>query len=114
MGGPRANAGRVGADAPKQGAIAMDERTGSADGYVLGHAAREQRRLADQASVFRPKTEAFLRGAGVVPGMRVLDAGCGAGDVSFLVAEMVGPDGEVVGVDRSPDVVATARGRAEA
>lgn len=90
------------------------ERTGSPGGYVLGHAAREQRRLVTQAEFSRPKTEALLRDAGVGPGMRVLDAGCGAGDVAFLVAELVGPGGAVVGVDRSVDVLATARGRAAA
>jgi ubiquinone/menaquinone biosynthesis C-methylase UbiE len=43
--------------------------------------------------------------------MRVLDAVCGAGDVSILVAELVGPNGAVVGVDRSADVLATACSR---
>jgi ubiquinone/menaquinone biosynthesis C-methylase UbiE len=45
--------------------------------------------------------------------MRVLDLGCGAGDVTFVAAELVGPDGSVVGVDRSPDALARARLRAE-
>jgi SAM-dependent methyltransferase len=92
----------------------MEEHTGSPGGYVLGHAAREQRRLVIQAELSRPKTEALLRDAGVGPGMRVLDAGCGAGDVAFLVAELVAPDGAVVGIDRSGDVLATARERAAA
>jgi protein-L-isoaspartate O-methyltransferase len=34
------------------------------------------------------------------PGMRVLDIGCGAGDVSMLVADAVGESGTVVGIDR--------------
>jgi SAM-dependent methyltransferase len=42
----------------------------------------------------------------------VLDVGCGSGDVSLLAAEMVGPDGEVVGVDRAALAVARARERA--
>lgn len=46
--------------------------------------------------------------------MRVLDVGCGAGDVSFLLARMVGPSGAVVGVDRSEDAVAMANARAQA
>lgn len=46
--------------------------------------------------------------------MRVLDVGCGTGDVSFLVASMVGPSGSVLGVDKSPDAVARASGRAAA
>jgi SAM-dependent methyltransferase len=44
--------------------------------------------------------------------MRVLDLGSGAGDVAFAVAELVGPAGEVVGVDRSSDSVSRAIARA--
>jgi ubiquinone/menaquinone biosynthesis C-methylase UbiE len=44
--------------------------------------------------------------------MRVLDLGCGAGDVTFVAADLVGPDGSVVGVDRSPEALARARLRA--
>jgi SAM-dependent methyltransferase len=50
--------------------------------------------------------------AGIRPGMRVLDLGCGAGNVSFVAASLVGPDGYVVGVDSSPDALARARLRA--
>ena len=46
--------------------------------------------------------------------MRVLDVGSGAGDVSFLAAELVGDDGSVTGVDRSAEAVATARAAAVA
>jgi SAM-dependent methyltransferase len=44
--------------------------------------------------------------------MRVLDLGCGAGDVSLLAAKLVGPSGSVVGIDRSQEVIAVARERA--
>jgi SAM-dependent methyltransferase len=37
-----------------------------------------------------------------------LDLGSGAGDVALLLAEMVGPQGEVVGVDIDADVLETA------
>ncbi|MEM6991223.1 MAG: class I SAM-dependent methyltransferase [Myxococcota bacterium] len=47
--------------------------------------------------------------AGVGPGMRVLDVGCGTGVVTGIVAELVGPQGEVVGVDREPRALAKAR-----
>ena len=50
--------------------------------------------------------------AGIRPGMRVLDLGCGAGDVTFVAADLVGPDGSVVGVDHSPEALARARLRA--
>jgi ubiquinone/menaquinone biosynthesis C-methylase UbiE len=44
--------------------------------------------------------------------MRVLDVGCGSGDVAILVAHLVGAEGEVVGIDREPRMVAAARERA--
>jgi ubiquinone/menaquinone biosynthesis C-methylase UbiE len=43
--------------------------------------------------------------------MRVLDVGSGPGDVSFLVADLVGARGEVVGVDRTPIAIRTANTR---
>jgi SAM-dependent methyltransferase len=82
--------------------------------YILGHSEREIRRLIFQASLLRPITERLLRSAGISPGMRVLDLGCGAGDVSMLAAEFVGASGSIVGIDRNPDVIAVARERAEA
>lgn len=43
--------------------------------------------------------------AGLRPGMRVLDVGCGAWDVTFAAADLVGPEGSVVGLDRSPEAL---------
>ncbi|GAB5375025.1 MAG: methyltransferase domain-containing protein [Acuticoccus sp.] len=57
-------------------------------------------------------TERLLRDAGLVPGMRVLDLGCGNGDVSLIAAGLVGPAGSVVGIDRNADALAAARERA--
>ncbi|WP_158625797.1 class I SAM-dependent methyltransferase [Corallococcus carmarthensis] len=89
------------------------EETNAAAEYVQGNEDRELRRLMLQAQIYAPLTEAVLRGAGLKPGMRVLDVGCGVGDVSFLAAELVGPTGEVVGVDREARVLSCARRRAE-
>jgi SAM-dependent methyltransferase len=80
--------------------------------YVLGRSEAESRRLIKQADFLRPSTEHIFRKAGIAPGMRVLDLGCGAGDVSFLAAELVGPSGWVVGIDVDPGVLAVARQRA--
>jgi SAM-dependent methyltransferase len=81
--------------------------------YVLGHSDRELERLNRQARLVDPITRRFLCAAGIVPGMRVLDVGSGAGDVAILAADLVGTAGEVVGTDRSPAALATARRRAE-
>jgi ubiquinone/menaquinone biosynthesis C-methylase UbiE len=74
--------------------------------YILGHSQEEIRRLTFQGAILRPFTERLLRNAEIGPGMRVLDLGCGAGDVSMLAAELVGPSGSVVGIDRNPQVIA--------
>lgn len=77
--------------------------------YVLGHSTGEQARLSDQGVLLRPVTERFLRDAGVGPGMTVLDVGCGTGEMTRLVAELVGATGRVTGVDQSATALATAR-----
>jgi 2-polyprenyl-3-methyl-5-hydroxy-6-metoxy-1,4-benzoquinol methylase len=82
--------------------------------YILGHSNRELRRLMLQADNLRPITTRLLREIGLAQGMRVVDLGCGAGDVAMLAAEMVGPTGAVVGIDRNAAAIATARERARA
>ena len=77
--------------------------------YQLGSDEDELARLDLQDRALAPATRALFAAAGIRPGMRVLDLGCGAGDVAFVAADLVGPDGSVVGVDRSPDALARAR-----
>lgn len=85
--------------------------TGDTPRYVLGHSDRELDRLTAQARLVDPITQGFFREAGIARGMRVLDVGSGAGDVTFLLAELIGDAGEVVGVDRAPGALAVARAR---
>jgi ubiquinone/menaquinone biosynthesis C-methylase UbiE len=61
--------------------------------------------------VMAEMTERLLIDAVVGPGMRVLDVGCGRGDVTLLAAKLVGAGGEVVGIDREPGALELARGR---
>lgn len=81
--------------------------------YVLGRSEAEARRLMLQARLYDGITRRFLAEAGLAAGMTVLDVGCGAGDVSFAAADLVGPTGRVVGIDRNPAIIETARTRAE-
>jgi protein-L-isoaspartate O-methyltransferase len=84
--------------------------SGPTSHYSLGSTDAEHERLIWQASRLAPLTERLFREAGIGPGQRVLDLGSGVGDVAMLVARMVGPSGEVVGVER--DTRSTARARA--
>ncbi len=45
-------------------------------------------------------------------GERVLDLGCGAGTDTLVAAQMVGPEGRVVGIDMTPEMLAKARAAA--
>ena len=42
-------------------------------------------------------------------GERVLDLGCGAGTDSLIASQMVGPEGRVIGIDMTPQMLAKAR-----
>src|SRR5262250_2084546 len=79
--------------------------------YVMGHTDRERRRLALQATILNPLTDSFLRHAGISAGMRVLDLGCGIGEVSLIAARLVGPHGRVHGIDLDPAALEIARSR---
>jgi ubiquinone/menaquinone biosynthesis C-methylase UbiE len=81
--------------------------------YALGHSTAEIQRLKNQGAMLRPITKRLLREAGIGAGMRVLDLGCGAGDVSMLAAELVGPVGSIVGIDRNQEVLEVAKERAQ-
>jgi ubiquinone/menaquinone biosynthesis C-methylase UbiE len=78
----------------------------------LGSSDAEHERLIRQAAWVDPYTERFFRDAGIGLGQRVLDLGSGVGDVAMIAARLVGPSGEVVGVEGDPRSIARARARA--
>ena len=67
-----------------------------------GHIARVSMRFGELA----------MERLDLAAGQRVLDIGCGSGPTSLALAEQVGPDGEVVGADIAPAMLAAARARA--
>ncbi len=81
--------------------------------YLLGEGTGELDRLKLQDRFFTGPTEQGLMRAGLRPGMRVLDLGCGAGDVTLTAASIVGESGSVLGIDRSAKAVASANARIE-
>lgn len=54
-------------------------------------------------------SETRLRATGLTEGMRALDAGCGSGAVTAVMASIVGERGRVVGIDRSEERLVEAR-----
>lgn len=82
--------------------------------YVLGHSDSELQRLIEQSLFYKELTSRFLRSSGLKAGMRVLDVGCGAGDVSFFAAGLVGTTGSIFGFDKSSEAIALAQKRATA
>jgi len=84
------------------------------DNYLLGNSDAEHERLIRQAIRLAPMTERFFRDAGIGPGQRVLDLGSGVGDVAMLVARLVGPSGEVIGIECDARAINRARTRAAA
>ena len=55
-------------------------------GYQLGSGEDELARLELQGATLALATRMIFAAAGLWPGMRVLDLGCGAGDVAFAAA----------------------------
>jgi SAM-dependent methyltransferase len=81
--------------------------------YVLGTTDEEITRLGLQHRVWRPTVLDCWKRAGIATGHRVLDAGAGPGFATADLAEIVGPTGEVIGVERSARFLAAATSMCE-
>ena len=82
--------------------------------YTMGRSESETERLIEQSQLYNDITRRFFLRSGIAKGMKVLDVGSGAGDVALTLAEFVGSEGSVVGVDVNPDILKTAQARADA
>lgn len=69
--------------------------------YVLGTHDEEVERLGLQHRVWRPQMFDSLRRAGIGPGASVIDVGAGPGFAATDLAEIVGPSGKVLALERS-------------
>jgi SAM-dependent methyltransferase len=77
--------------------------------------ARDYSRKLHLFNIFaEPELRRLIRGLGLRPGMRVLDAGCGTGEALNWLLDEVGPTGTVVGLDLAAAHVQVARQRASA
>jgi SAM-dependent methyltransferase len=78
-------------------------------GYALQLSDAEVARYRAMAAQARASEATLWAAAGIGPGARVADVGCGPGAVLLEIADLVGPTGVAVGVDGEPGTVATAR-----
>jgi SAM-dependent methyltransferase len=58
-------------------------------------------------------TERLFRSAGISEGMTVLELGCGPGEVSEVLSEIVGPTGSVLAIDHSQEMISSAKNNLE-
>src|SRR5262245_9030418 len=79
------------------------------DQYLLGYRHAEQQRLQEQAQQLAHESDWLFDRIGVAAGAQVVEIGCGPEGCLRLLSERVGPDGSVVGVERSDDAVALAQ-----
>lgn len=94
---------------------AKANRTSPAEhSYLFEFTEREGRRLQSQAELLATSTRRLLERAGIAAGMKVLDVGSGAGDVALLAADLVGPAGTVIGIERNTASIEHARARVQA
>jgi SAM-dependent methyltransferase len=81
--------------------------------YLLGTHDEEMIRLGLQHRVWRPIVLDCWRRAGITVGSRVLDVGAGPGFAALDLAEIVGPGGVVIAVERSSRFVQAANHASE-
>jgi SAM-dependent methyltransferase len=82
--------------------------------YILGTHREELERLRFQHELWRPLCQAAWGRAGFAMGQRLLDLGAGPGFAALDLARLVGPQGRVLGLERSADYVASGQGLAAA
>ncbi len=74
--------------------------------YIIAGGQDGKSRLNVLAEVLYLHTRAFLEAKGLLPGMRLLDVGCGGGNVAMMTARLVGPTGSVTAIDFDREIIA--------
>jgi SAM-dependent methyltransferase len=78
--------------------------------YIIDGGEPGAARLAVLGRTLAASSESFLKRTGLRPGVRVLDVGCGSGELTGWMADLVGP-AEAVGIDVDLTVLSIARER---
>jgi ubiquinone/menaquinone biosynthesis C-methylase UbiE len=82
--------------------------------YVLGTDADELSRLGLQHRIWADAAVAAWKRAGIGPGSRVMDVGCGPGYATFDLAQMVTESGHILAIDESPSFIDFLNSQAKA
>lgn len=82
--------------------------------YILATGGKDMERLRLLQEVYGPRSEATFQRVALRPGQRVLEVGCGSGNMACWMAEQVGGGGFVVGIDNSAEQIELARQQASA
>lgn len=77
--------------------------------YALDSSDADLQRLLAISDVFAQRVRTAFQRAGLQPGWRAIDCGCGPIGALATLADMVGPTGRVTGVDFSEPTVSRAR-----
>jgi ubiquinone/menaquinone biosynthesis C-methylase UbiE len=77
--------------------------------YTLGSSPKERERLRQQSADLRSHSVTLLDQVELGPGGSAIDLGCGPSGALDLLADRVGPNGQVTGLDSNPTHVALAR-----
>ena len=84
-----------------------------AEHYILATGGKDVKRLRLLHEVYGPGTEALFRRVGLRDGQRVVEIGCGSGNIACWVAEQIAPHGSVVAIDVAPEQIEQARQQAQ-
>jgi SAM-dependent methyltransferase len=79
--------------------VAAPAQKANPDGYGHNRDPNEYQRLREQALMWQRASEEVLDRIGLKPGMSCLDVGAGPGAVMRLLADRVGPEGRVTGIE---------------
>src|SRR3954470_21786329 len=87
---------------PQRGAMVARQSAYAADAYLYDR----------RTSAFQGFRRAIVDALPLRPGDTVLDVGCGTGLCFEMLLDRVGPTGQVIGIDASPEMIGMARARA--
>lgn len=84
------------------------------DNYTLQVGTLGKTRLDILNKIYNPISQQFLINSGLCAGMKVLEIGCGTGEITCWLAQQVGKTGEVIAIDQSEEQLKITQQNAEA